>query len=117
MRKVKFELELWCDDIDLGGFEFVNELMVPIDPYIGMEIYHTGYDLYVDYLAIEYDKEDKPSVLCVLKTMEDANIHIARGLYKNGWKLNCDYYGPNKDRLFEAKDLLETSDYPKSISG
>ncbi len=103
-----FTIEVWTPDCDFGGIEFVNELSVPIPPYIGMEIYHSGYEMYVDYIAIEYDKNNNSKINCILKTLEDANIHVARCLYYHGWKLDPNSYG--KDELIEVSNaLIKTS--------
>jgi hypothetical protein len=103
-----FSIEVWMPDSDFGGIEFINELSVPIPPYIGMEIYHSGYEMYVDYIAIEYDDNNNSKINCILKTYEDATIYVARCLLDNGWKLNPNAY--EKDELIDVTNaLIETS--------
>jgi hypothetical protein len=99
-----FKIEVWMPDSDLGGIEFINELSVPIPPYTGMEIYHSGYEMYVDYMTIEYDNNNDSKIICILKTLEDANIHVARWLYHHGWKLDPTAY--KKDELIEVTNAL-----------
>ena len=92
MYHVLFSLTVDCPHSEEGGYELACELIVPIPPYIGMEIYHSGTDMTVAYLSIEYDQINKPKIVCVLNEIEDAHIEFVKHLYLNGWHLNPDHY-------------------------
>lgn len=90
MYKVKLEIEIWCDESEIKGVELSKDLDLPIPPYVGLEIYHTGYAIVIESISIEYELsgDDISRILCMCKTIEDGNILIIQGLLDNGWMIS-----------------------------
>lgn len=101
MYNVIFSLAVDCPFSERGGYELRRELIVPIPPYIGMEIYHSGTELTITYLSIEYDQTDVPQIICSLDMLENVSIQLVKHMYDNGWHLNPDFYRADEIKQIE----------------